>query len=626
MFLSRDSLQVSAADWVEHYEKMHKRIVKRTRQLKRANHELANQIAECGQIEEALWQAEQKYRGIFENAIEGIFQTTSEGRYIACNPALARLYGYESPDELLTKLTDIRQQLYVDPHRCDEFIEQLRLCDSVYEFEAQVYRKNGSIIWISENARAARDENGNLLYYEGFVIDITYRKLAETSLRQSEAQLIAKTEELERTLRELNQAQAQLIHNEKLSSLGQLVAGVAHEINNPVNFLCNNLIYATQYTEDLLDLLNVYAKHYPQAVPEVQKAAEAIDLDFLVEDFPKTLSSMQLGADRICQIVQSLRNFSRLDEVQMTAVDLHEVIDSTLLILQSRLKPKGDNPGVTVIKEYGKLPQVKCYPSLLNQVLMNLVCNAIDTLEECDQKQYSTSCCEESAAQTLVSIQSYGCQKSVSGATTEESHSASQNLDYNLHSRLPSYRSRASLEKLSPAPKAQNSPLVDIGRTPRTILIRTEVRSSNSLENKSLANPLETSTLSFDTMSLAQYEVESTSPVATKTPGSTKANSTNLQPLTRNSKISGEQDSFASPSTSWIVVRIIDNGLGMTEDVRQRIFDPFFTTKPLGKGTGLGLSICYQIIVEKHGGQLKCFSAPNQGTEFVIEIPIKTKQ
>jgi PAS domain S-box-containing protein len=138
-------------------------------------------------VEEALRQAEQKYRSIFENAIEGIFQTTPDGRYIDCNPALARIYGYESAAQLLTNLTDIRRQLYVDPHRRQEFMERLHSGESLSEFESQVYRKDGSIIWISEDARAVRDDNGTLLYYEGFVTDITRRKSAETSLRQSEA-------------------------------------------------------------------------------------------------------------------------------------------------------------------------------------------------------------------------------------------------------------------------------------------------------------------------------------------------------------------------------------------------------------------------------------------------------
>ncbi|HEY9637620.1 MAG TPA: ATP-binding protein [Coleofasciculaceae cyanobacterium] len=634
MFLSRDSLATSSADWVERYDKIHKNLVKRTRQLKHANHKLANQIAECRRVEEALRQAEEKYRSIFENAVEGIFQTTPDGRYQACNPALARLYGYESPDELLTNLTNIGRQLYVTPQRRDEFIEQLYSCDAVSEFESQVYRKDGSIIWISENARAVRDENGTLLYYEGFVTDITQRKLAEACLRQSEARLRAKTNELESILSELQQTQAQLIQNEKMSSLGQLVAGVAHEINNPVNFVCNNLIHASQYAEDVLNLLQLYAKHYPQPVVEVQEQAEAIELDFLIEDFPKTLSSMQLGADRIRQIVQSLRNFSRFDEVQMTAVNLHEVIDSTLLILQNRLKPNGDDPGITVIKEYGELPRMECYPGLLNQVFMNLLCNAIDALKEDHQKRCITKSCkiaaenearQESAPQIGVSLQPYGSENSVNTTARGELAScrAAHNSGYCSTSPSFPYHSRPSAAKLPPSLKHKDAPLVDIEPAPRTILIRTEIRNGDQLDDDCFLYPLGTSTgSSLDAIACCfaanalfcahanRAATPSCSGVAPLTP-------------TGDGTASNHADKSTSQSTSWVVVRIIDNGLGIAEDVKDRIFDPFFTTKPLGKGTGLGLSICYQIIVEKHGGQLKCFSTPNQGTEFVLEIPLK---
>jgi PAS domain S-box-containing protein len=626
MFLSRDNLPASTANRVDRCGKIHKSIVKRTRQLKGANHELANQIAECRRMEEALRQAEQKYRSIFENAVEGIFQTTPDGHYQACNPALARLYGYESPDELLATLTNIGRQLYVEPHRRDEFIAQLRSCDAVSEFESQVYRKDGSMIWISENARAVRDENETLLYYEGFVTDITQRKLADTKLRQSEAQLRGKTEELENALSELQRTQSKLMHNEKMSSLGQLVAGVAHEINNPVNFLCNNLIYASQYAENLLNLLQLYAKHYPDPMPEVQQEAEAIELEFVIEDFPKTLSSMQLGADRIRQIVQSLRNFSRIDEVQMTSLDLHEAIDSTLLILQNRLKAKGDNPGITVIKEYTELPPVECYPSLLNQVLMNLLCNAIDALEEGDQKRYISDRGEESSArqmsevsatQTLVSVQTYGVQQSFNPTDTKElgSRSITHDLGRSPDSLPLCYHSPVSAPELSLAANDKEVILGDgdIAQRPHTILIRTEVRSA--LEGDCL--PLESSTSdSLDAMASVLGEAQFASAC-----GDIARYSANP-----NGNTSHERDNSGSPSTLWAVVRIIDNGLGIAQDVKERIFDPFFTTKPLGKGTGLGLSICHQIVVEKHGGQLRCFSAPNQGTEFVIAIPIQQKR
>lgn len=190
-----------------------------------------------------------------------------------------------------------------------------------------------------------------------------------------------KAEQLEKTLAELGQTQAQLIQTEKMSGLGQLVAGVAHEINNPVNFIYGNLAHASEYVTDLLDLVQLYEKYYPNPVTEILEQAVAIDLEFLAEDLPKILASMQLGAERIRQLVLSLRNFSRLDQAEQKPVNIHEGIDSTLVILQHRLKPKPDRPGIEVIKEYGKLPPVECYAGLLNQVFMNIISNAIDALE-----------------------------------------------------------------------------------------------------------------------------------------------------------------------------------------------------------------------------------------------------
>jgi signal transduction histidine kinase len=276
-------------------------------------------------------------------------------------------------------------------------------------------------------------------------------------------------------LQKLQQTQVQLIQTEKMSSLGQLVAGVAHEINNPVLFISCNLAPLKEYIKDLIDLLELYRLHYPQPVAEIQAQMEVIDLDFLMVDLPKLLSSLQIGADRINQIVSSLRNFSRLEQAEMTLVNIHEGINSTLLILQHQLRAKGDCPEIKLVKEYSNLPLVECYAGQMNQVFMNILGNAIDALN--------------------------------------------------------------------------NYKLDEEG----IITIHTEVLDGNS----------------------------------------------------------------------HIRIRIKDNGPGVTEDVRVRLFDPFFTTKPLGKGTGLGLSVSYQIVVEKHAGDLKCISAPGEGAEFLIEIPIR---
>lgn len=297
-----------------------------------------------------------------------------------------------------------------------------------------------------------------------------------------------KAQQLEETLQELQATQAQLVQTEKMSSLGQLVAGIAHEINNPVNFIHGNITHASNYAQDLLHLVELYQQHYPQPVAEIAEEIEAIDLEFLCQDLPKLLASMKIGTDRIRRIVLSLRNFSRLDEAEMKAVDIHEGIDNTLLLLRHRLKAKPDHPEIQVIKEYSNLPLVDCYPGQLNQVFMNLLANAIDALEE-------------------GRLRGQGGQTSISAFFADQQ-----------------------------------------SQTP-TIRIRTEIKDD------------------------------------------------------------------------VVLICIADNGIGMTEDVRQKIFDPFFTTKSVGKGTGMGLSISYKIIVEKHQGKIKCISAPGQGTEFIVAIP-----
>lgn len=202
---------------------------------------------------------------------------------------------------------------------------------------------------------------------------------SQTRAAALQAQIQA--QQLQQALYDLQATQAQLVQTEKMSSLGQLVAGIAHEINNPVSFIYGNIDHASSYTQDLLNLVTLYRQHYPNPAVEIQAQAEAIDLDFLVTDLPKILTSMRVGSERIRQIVLSLRSFSRLDEAEMKPVDLHEGIDNTLLILQNRLRTDAKSAGIQIIKRYGNLPLIDCYAGQMNQVFMNLLVNAIDALE-----------------------------------------------------------------------------------------------------------------------------------------------------------------------------------------------------------------------------------------------------
>ena len=330
------------------------------------------------------------------------------------------------------------------------------------------------VAYQNSQPRYWKDEEVNLLAQVGTQLGIAIQQ----------AELLEKTKtqatKLAQALQELKQTQAQLIQGEKMAGLGQLIAGVAHEINNPVSFIFGNLTYVTQYAEDLLKTVVLCHQHLSELPADIQKQIEEIDLDFIISDLPKTLNSMKIGAERIREIVLSLRNFSRKDEADLKAVNIHEGLDSTLLILGNRLKPNGEYPGITVIKKYHELPSIECFPAQLNQVFMNILSNSIDALEQ----------------------------------------------KFTASSKFP--------------------------KVALNIEISTEV-------------------------------------------------------------IDGK-----------VVIKIADNGSGIPEKVKENIFDPFFTTKEVGKGTGLGLSICYQIIVEKHHGQIQCSSQVGQGTEFAIELPIKS--
>jgi PAS domain S-box-containing protein len=305
----------------------------------------------------ALAEAREAAEHLFQVAQDGILVVDDQGIIRQANPATEAFFGLQ-PVELLG------QHLQKWFPTLAEYPEQW----STRSEQTLNYQSHKRTFELSISDRPHQD----FPEYVVILHDITQRKQAEEILRQSEAQL----------RQEAQQLAAQLVQSEKMSSLGQLVAGVAHEINNPVSFIYGNVAHAKEYIQDLIQLLQIYQEHYPEPKPEVQMAAEAIDLNFLIADLPKLLNSMQIGAKRISDIVISLRNFSRLDESEIKAVNIHEGIDSTLMILENRLKSSSDSLPIQIIKNYGDLPLVECYAGQLNQVFMNILVNAIDALEE----------------------------------------------------------------------------------------------------------------------------------------------------------------------------------------------------------------------------------------------------
>lgn len=299
----------------------------------------------------------------------------------------------------------------------------------------------------------------------------------QIALQSLQRQLHDKNTQLQHTLEELQTTQAQLIQQEKAIALGQLVAGIAHEINNPISFIYSNIAPAREYISDLLSLIGIYQEEYPHPSDRVLERSREIDLEFLIVDLYKLIDSMKTGADRVRTIVLGLRTFSRLDESELKTIDIREGIESALMLLQHRLESEDGTLEIEVLTNYGNLPKITCYPRQLNQVFFNTLDNAIDAIEESNHRE-----------------RAFGEAK---------------------------------------------------------IWISTELRG-----------------------------------------------------------------------TETAIIRIEDNGVGISEEVQHRIFDPFFTTKPIGQGRGLGLSSSYQIIVEQHRGKLSCHSVEGKGTELTIELPV----
>ncbi|WP_414576290.1 PAS domain S-box protein [Anabaena sp. CCY 9402-a] len=393
------------------------------------------------------------------------------GKVLYLNQAWRQLLGIKTTEEFKTLV--IAQN---HPDWAGEIILQQALPEAIrsgmWIGESVILNQFSQEIPVSQVILAHKSLNGEVEYFSTIVRDMSERKQMEARLRQQ-------AQDLEQTLQELKHTQSQIVQAEKMSSLGQLVAGVAHEINNPVNFIHGNLNYLEEHTHDLLRIIQVYQQQNLAYNSELQDLYTEIDFEYIQDDLPKILNSMKIGTQRIRQIVLSLRIFSRIDEAEFKEVNIHEGLDSTLMILQHRLKDQPEHPAIQVIKDYDKLPLVECYAGQLNQVFMNIIANAIDALEELMMKK------------------------------------------------------------------------PEILITPQ-IHIHTKIIDKNCVS-----------------------------------------------------------------------IRITDNAMGMSEKIQKQIFNPFFTTKPIGKGTGMGMSISYQIITEKHGGKLECYSTIGKGTEFIIEIPVR---
>ena len=427
-------------------------------------------ITERKRAEAALLKAEQKYRSIFENALEGIFQTTPDGHYLSANPALAHLYGYDSPQELITTISDINQQVYVQPKCRAEFLRLMQQHGAVSNFEAQVYRKDGSIIWISENARAVRNTQGELLYFQGFIQDITDRKQAEALIaeysRTLELQVAQRTQELSQTLEHLRTTQQELIQSEKMAALGQLVAGIAHEINTPIGAIQASignistaldksiqilpqlfqklsgerladffeLLEATRERQEMLSfreerqVKRAFKKELEsQGINNADALAATLVNMGITQDMTRFLpllrspensfildaaynlsiqhtnsKNVMLAVERASKIVFALKSYVRQND--SSQMTQAQITEGIDVVLT--IYRNQLKQGIEVIKNYEEIPEIRCYAEELSQVWTNLIHNAIQAMNNQGKLEITVA---QKNNQVLVQFTDSGC-------------------------------------------------------------------------------------------------------------------------------------------------------------------------------------------------------------------------
>jgi two-component system, NtrC family, sensor kinase len=372
-----------------------------------------NQMADRLQSNtEVLQEREKRFRTLVANIPGAVYRLVfdSEWKIQFISEAIAEISGYPAKNFINNRVWVFKNIIHPeDVAMVKKAIKKQIIKKRDYIIEYRIVRLDKSVRWVSEKGQGVFNENGDILWLDGVIFDITKRKRAEAELHQTleikdklAVTATAQAQQLEQTLKNLQQTQAQLIQTEKMSSLGQMIAGVAHEINNPVNFIHGNIAYVNKYSQELLRFTDLYQQEYSNPHPKLAEFIEDYDLDFIKEDLPKILSSMKVGTERIREIVLSLRNFSRLDESDVKAVNIHEGIDSTLLILQTDIKGKAIFNEIKIIKDYGDLPLVECYAGQLNQVFMNILSNAIYALHN-PEKQDLNKPKTNSASQIIIS-------------------------------------------------------------------------------------------------------------------------------------------------------------------------------------------------------------------------------